>query len=149
MFGNLSEEGIEHVLQYQVYGRIGCHANDKTYIVPICYAYHENKIYARTFEGLKLKMMRANPQVCFQLENLDSMGKWQSVVCWGEFEELTETIVRNRGIDILQNRITAKINDKNLQVSHEWPFSMNDSNIVEGVIFCIHLHEKTGRFEKT
>lgn len=148
MLGNLSEEVIEHVLKYQIFGRIGCHANDRTYIVPICYAYAENCIYGRTFEGMKLKMMRENPQVCFQLENLESMGKWQSVICWGTFEELTDTIKRNKGIEILQNRLSAKIDDKNLRISHQWPFSLYDSDTVEGIIFCIRLSEKTGRFEK-
>ena len=46
----------------------------------------------RTFEGMKVKMMRENPKVCFQIENLESFGEWQSVTCWGEFEELTDTI---------------------------------------------------------
>ena len=146
MFGNLSQKGIEHVLKSQLFGRIGCHANNVTYIVPICYAYDENCIYGRTFEGMKLKMMRENPKVCFQIENLESMGKWQSVICWGEFEELTDTIKRNKGIEILQNRISAVMGDRNLRVSHHWPFSL-DSDNAEGIIFCIHISEKTGKFE--
>ena len=148
MYGNLSEERIEHVLSSQLLGRIGCYANNRMYIVPICYAYHGNCIYGRTFEGLKLKMMRENPQVCFQLEHLESMGHWQSVICWGEFEELTEMIKRNNGIRILQNRVSVKMDDENLRISHYWPFSINETDDIEGIIFCIHISEKTGKFEK-
>ncbi len=148
MFGNLSEEGIEQVLRDQLLGHIGCHANDMTYIVPICYAYHGNCIYGRTFEGMKLRMMRENPKVCFQAEHLESMGKWQSVICWGEFEELTDTNKRNKGIEILQNRVSAIMGDKNLRVSQHWPFSIYDPDNFEGIIFCIHISEKTGKFEK-
>ena len=146
MLGNLSQNGIEHLLKHQVVGRVGCHADDKTYIVPICYAYEENCIYGRTFDGMKVNMMRANPRVCFQIENLESMGKWQSVICWGEFEELTNAVKRNKAIEILQNRISAIMADQNLRISHHWPFSL-DSDNAEGIIFCIHINEKTGRFE--
>ena len=148
MFGNLSEEGIEHVLKYQLLGHIGCHDND-TYIVPICYAYDGNCIYARTYEGFKLTMMRNNPRVCFQVEHLESMGKWQSAICWGEFEELTDTSKRNKGIEVLQKRVSAIMGDKNLQVSLHWPFSLYDSDNVKGIIFCIHISEKTGKFENS
>jgi nitroimidazol reductase NimA-like FMN-containing flavoprotein (pyridoxamine 5'-phosphate oxidase superfamily) len=146
MFGSLNERGIEHVLKHQLVGRIGCHARNKTYVVPICYAYEENCIYGRTFEGMKVNMMRENPKVCFQIENLEGMGKWQSVICWGEFEELTDNIKRNKAIDILQNRISPIIGNKNLGVSRHWPFSQGSENS-EGIIFCIHISEKTGRFE--
>jgi len=146
MIGNLSEEGIEHVLKYQLLGHIGSHDNDKTYIVPICYAYYENCIYARTFEGIKITMMRNNPKVCFQVEHLENMGKWQSVICWGEFEELTDVDKRNKGIEVLQKRVPAIMDDKDLRASRHWPFSF-DSDDIEGIIFCIHINEKTGRFE--
>src|SRR4029078_4045231 len=143
MFGSLNERGIEHVLKHQLVGRIGCHTHNKTYVVPICYAYEKNCIYGRTFEGMKVNMMRENPKVCFQIENLEGMGKWQSVICWGELEELTDNIKRNKAIDILQNRISPIIGNKNLRVSRHWPFSQGSENS-EGIIFCIHISEKTG-----
>ena len=149
MFGDLSEERIEHVLKYQLLGHIGCHENDKTYIVPICYAYDENCIYARTYEGVKITMMRNNPRVCFQVEHLESMGNWQSVICWGQFEELTDANKRNKGIAVLQKRVSAIVDDKNLRASHHWPFSLEDSDGIEGIIFCIHISEKTGKFENS
>jgi len=148
MFGNLSEEGIEHVLKNQLLGHIGCHDNNKTYVVPICYAYDDHCIYGRTYEGFKITMMRNNPKVCFQVEHLESMGQWQSVICWGEFEELTDTHKRNKGIEVLQKRVSAFMVDKNLRVSRHWPFSI-DSDDIEGIIFCIHISEKTGKFEDT
>ena len=149
MFGDLTEQGIEDVLKYQLLGHIGCYDNGKTFIVPICYAYDGNCIYARTYEGLKITMMGKNPNVCFQVEYLESMGKWQSVICWGLFEELNDTIKRNKGLEVLQKRVAASLDDKNLRVSRYWPFSLYDSATVEGIIFCIHIREKTGKFENT
>ena len=149
MFGNLSEEGVEEVLKHQLLGHIGCHANNMTYVVPICYAYDGKYIYGRTFEGMKITMMRENPKVCFQVEHLESMVNWQSVICWGEFEELTDINKRNKGIEVLQNRVSAVMGDKTLQLSPHWPFSISELDSVIGIIFCISLNEKTGRFENS
>jgi hypothetical protein len=39
MIGELQPQQIEEVLNSQVVGRIGCHAEEETNIVPISYAY--------------------------------------------------------------------------------------------------------------
>src|SRR5690348_6972714 len=61
----LSEAQIEEVLRSEVIGRIGCYADGKIYVAPIAYVYDGEAIYAHTGEGLKLRMLRTNPQVCF------------------------------------------------------------------------------------
>jgi nitroimidazol reductase NimA-like FMN-containing flavoprotein (pyridoxamine 5'-phosphate oxidase superfamily) len=86
MFGTLENNEIEELLSQQLVGRIGCHAADTTYIVPISYAYDGEYIYGHSFEGMKLNMMRENPKVCFQVDNMHNMANWQSVVAWGEFD---------------------------------------------------------------
>ena len=52
MFQNLNEEQIESVISENIVCRLGCHADDKTYVVPVSYAYDGKYIYVRTFEGL-------------------------------------------------------------------------------------------------
>lgn len=147
MAENLSSEGIEYVLKHQLLGRLGCHSGNTTYIVPICYAYDGNCIYARTFEGMKINIMRDNPRVCFQVAHLENMVKWQSVICQGYFEELNTADSRSAGIEVLQNRVSGVMADKTLRASPHWPFSPDELNDVKGIIFCIHIYEKTGRFE--
>ena len=61
MIDNLTNEEIEETLQQNFVGRIGCHANGVTYIVPVSYAYNEGYIYVRSFEGMKVDIMRQNP----------------------------------------------------------------------------------------
>jgi nitroimidazol reductase NimA-like FMN-containing flavoprotein (pyridoxamine 5'-phosphate oxidase superfamily) len=141
----LSEEQIEHLLKHQILGHIGCHADDITYIVPICYAYDDNCIYGRTHNGMKLKMMTENPKVCFQVEYIENMLKWESVICWGKFEELTDIGKRDKAIQILKNRISVSVDNAGLHKSPYWPFSLSDLDNVEGVLFCIQLNKKTGR----
>ena len=88
MIGELNREQMERVLHSEVIGRIGCHAEGKTYVVPITYVFDGDSIYGHSAEGLKLQMMRKNPKVCFEVDHLENLANWQSVIAWGEFEEL-------------------------------------------------------------
>ncbi|MBZ4191618.1 pyridoxamine 5'-phosphate oxidase family protein [Niabella beijingensis] len=144
MFQELSRNQIESVLQHRVFGHIGCHANGLTYVVPICYAYAQGCVFGRTAEGLKLKIMRENPDVCFQVENIETMVKWESVVCWGKFKELNSAEDRQNAIRVLQARIAAKVGSDDLLKSSYWPFAISDSD-KDGILFCIELKQMTGR----
>lgn len=88
MISELSPQQIERVLHEQVIGRIGCHARGRTYIVPVTYAYDEGAILSHTGEGLKVQMMRENPEVCFEVEDLRHLPSWSSVIIQGRYEEL-------------------------------------------------------------
>jgi nitroimidazol reductase NimA-like FMN-containing flavoprotein (pyridoxamine 5'-phosphate oxidase superfamily) len=88
MIGELTPGQIDHMLHLEVVGRIGCHASGRTYVVPITYVYDGKAIYAYSFEGLKLRMMRENPDVCFEVDRFNTLARWESVVIQGRFEEL-------------------------------------------------------------
>jgi hypothetical protein len=147
MFGKLNNGQIEKVITDNYIGRLGCHADGKTYVVPISYAYDGQFIYARTFEGLKLSMMRKNPKVCFQIDEMENMANWKSVVAWGTFEELLNENERNQGLQILVSRMLPEIASETVKLSPQWPFPTDDFSKIKGIIFRIKLTEKTGRFE--
>lgn len=82
MLGELNKREIIDLLERQFIGRLGCHLNGETYVVPVNYVYQNNAIYAHSGEGKKIEMLRANPEVCFQLDEIDNMFKWKSVILW-------------------------------------------------------------------
>ena len=88
MLGELDTEAIERLLETEFTGRIGCHAQGRTYAVPITYAYESGSVYGHSMEGLKLRMMRENPRVCFEVDRVRGPADWESVIAWGDFEEL-------------------------------------------------------------
>jgi nitroimidazol reductase NimA-like FMN-containing flavoprotein (pyridoxamine 5'-phosphate oxidase superfamily) len=147
MFGELSKEKIEEVLHGQVVGRIGCHADGTTYIVPISYAYDGKYIYGHTQEGMKVTMMRKNRVVCFEVDNLQNMANWQSVIGWGEYEELKDGPDRQAALQKLHERILPMVASATTRISPEWPFAPNDMNSIKGVVFRIGMTRITGRFE--
>ena len=147
MLGKLNNTEIEEVLHNQILGRIGCSANDVTYIVPTSYAYEDNYIYAHSKNGKKLDIMRENPKVCFEVEAFSHMADWKTVIVWGRFEEITDALERKNALQILHRRHLPLIPSETVKLSQYWPFTPGDINSIGGTVYRIAIEEKTGRFE--
>ena len=147
MIGKLNAAQIEEVLHKQLIGRIGCNADGITYIVPISYAYDGESVYMHTYEGQKMEMMRKNPDVCFQVDTMNDMANWRSVIAWGAFEELKEEEERTKGLNVLLNRSLPLVSSETTHLGSLWPFQSNNVSDIDGIVFRIHLKDKTGRFE--
>lgn len=149
MQGKLNKTQIDELLHKQIVGRIGCHANGRTYIVPISYACDEDYVYAHTYAGLKIEIMRTNPNVCFEVEQMDNMANWKTVIAQGIYEELTEPAVRQIAIDKLMKRNFPFPSSSTVKFSKHWPFSPENEAEVGGIFFRIQLTDKQGRYEKS
>ena len=149
MLGDLNSKQIEHVLHREIIGRIGCHAENTTYVVPVTYAYDGVYIYGHTKEGLKISMMRKNPLVCFEVDIMENMSNWRSVIAWGAFEELLTPEARKAGMKILMDAVMPLMTGATT-ISH----AMSDAHpktieAMKGVVYRIKLTNKTGRYEKS
>lgn len=147
MLGYLQAQEIDELLGSQLIGRIGCHADNRTYIVPISYAFDGTYIYCRSDDGMKVGMMRKNPQVCFEVDHFQDMANWRSVVAWGVYEELTDEKDRKAALQQLIDRVLPLVSSQMVHLSPQWPFPPNDPNDIKGIVFRIRLQEKTGRYE--
>ncbi len=149
MLGKLTDAQIEHVLHTQFVGRLGCCADGKMYIVPVTFVYHAGYIYVHSKEGLKVQMMRKNPQVCFQVDAMENMTNWRSVIIWGEYQELKGEKDQKAGIKIMVDRLTPFMISETVQPSSH----PHAPEIVEkgfkAIAYRIKVIESTGRFEKT
>ena len=148
MLGELKGNEIEDVIRHQLIGRLGCYADGKIYVIPISYAYDGEYFYAFSREGMKVNMMRKNPDVCLQIDNMSYMDNWQSVIVWGRFEELKKGDERTSAIRKLMNRVLPAVTSEMLRISPDWPFPLDDPENIPGVVYRIRVSEMTGRFEK-
>jgi hypothetical protein len=91
----LSRGEIDEFLRKQRIARLGCHADGVTYVVPLIYAYEDGAVVAVTTEGRKTAMLRANPQVCVEVDEYDADGRgsWRSVIGYGTYEELADEAI--------------------------------------------------------
>jgi uncharacterized protein len=149
MFANLSIEEMEELLHSEIIGHLGCHADNLTYVVPISYAYDGQYIYCHCYEGKKMEMLRKNPKVCFQVDEMrKDMANWKSVIAWGDFEELKDIKEKDKAFQVLLERSLPVNSSATTHLGSQWPFSADDIKNVKGIFFRIHVQEKTGRLEK-
>lgn len=148
MLGILLKSEIENVLMGQIYAHLGCHHNNKTYVVPISYAYDGTDIYCHSFEGMKTEMMRANPNVCLQVDDMNNMSDWKSVICWGEAREIVDEAERHKAVGILAGRKLPILSSETTHLFSDWPFGGKGESL-PGALFVITISEKTGRYERT
>lgn len=136
MVGLLSQDEIEALLRRRRIGRIGCCVDDRPYVVPVTYAYDGSAVYVLSGPGRKIDAMRADPRVCFEVEEIDESGgtvDWRSVIADGVYEELTDDGERRAALTLL-----GKICPKSPTCMPVIPAAM--------IVFRIDLTEKTGRF---
>lgn len=147
MLGELTHDEIDDVLNRGTVGRIGCHAAGRTYVVPVTYVYDGEDIYGHTADGMKVRMMRENPHICFEVDEAEDLANWKSVIAWGNYEEL-EGEEAIQAMQLLVTRLARKMP----VVAGAAPLPMTGHGTVltgkPAIIYRINLKEKTGRFEQ-
>ena len=148
--GQLDAAQIDQVLHSELVGRIGCCAEEHVYVVPVFYAYDGTYVYGHANEGMKIRMLRANPEVCFEVDHVESLINWQSVIAWGRFEELegdqadlAEQVLVQRvkpflaaaiGEPLRQSRASGSVSDATAEQ--------------RAIVYRIALTKRTGRSEQ-
>jgi uncharacterized protein len=139
MIGNLNFHEIDHLLRTQQIGRLGLTGEGKVYVFPVAYGYDGTAIYLVSREGLKVRLMRAQPEVCLEVDGITTPAQWRSVLAHGTFEELTEEFDRDRALAVIG-------------AQGEQPLLPSMAPYLDGpeaiVVFRINLTEVTGRFEQ-
>ena len=54
--------------------------------------------------GMKIEIMRKNPNVCFEVDEMKSFTNWKSVIAWGEYQELSDQRDRFTAISLFADR---------------------------------------------
>ncbi len=139
MIGDMNDNQIVNVLQSQVIGHLACYADKKLYLVPITYAYKDGYIYCQSKDGMKVQLMKKNPAVCFEVDEIDTMRSWRSVILWGKYEELSSEEEQAHAKKILMDRIEPIATGETVvpRILEDYPKP-----------FRIKITEQTGRFEK-
>lgn len=148
MLGQLNNDQINNILSSQVLGRMACTDGKQPYIIPLTYAYDGEYVYGQINDGMKLKILRKNPNVCFEVEIVANMANWQSVIAYGKFEELKNKEAQ-KARDILYNRVFPMMTSSTVHpYGHEVTGQVDDSTRIKKVMYRIKIKKVTGRFEK-
>ncbi|HEX5153393.1 MAG TPA: pyridoxamine 5'-phosphate oxidase family protein [Parafilimonas sp.] len=144
MLGELTNDEIEEVLKHNVLGRIGCYNDNKIYVVPVNYVYDGRHILAHSKEGLKIFMMRKNPDICFEVDEMQNFTNWRSVILWGVYEELSDERSRYYAMKaFVEKMMHIKVSATAQPSHHSHAYARS-----KAVIYRIVITEKSGRFER-
>ena len=89
MYINLDDQETKFILENNYIGHLGYIYLNKPYVVPITYYFdkEENSIICYSGEGHKINAMRKHNAVSLLVEEIESIGNWESVLVHGVFEE--------------------------------------------------------------
>ncbi len=71
-------------------GRLACANDNQPYIVPMYFVYEDPYLYGFTTPGLKVEYLRSNPHVCVELDEVEDVDRWTSILVFGVYEELAD-----------------------------------------------------------
>jgi hypothetical protein len=148
MLGSLNKWQIEGVLHKNLVGRIGFYGNKKIFIVPVTYVFDGKAIYVQSREGLKIELMRKDPEVCFEVDDIDNMANWRSVIVWGKYEELKTKKEQEYAQKTLSERLEPIVTSETAQ-PHEMRAPHVNVKEKKAILYRITIDQYTGRYEKT
>jgi nitroimidazol reductase NimA-like FMN-containing flavoprotein (pyridoxamine 5'-phosphate oxidase superfamily) len=129
----LDSDGIERLLSTSLVGRIAYASPEvdggRPSIVPLAYGYDGEAIYAVGPVGRKIRIMRQQPLVSFEVDTAEAEDRWQSVVAEGVYEELSDAAMRAHGLSVIFGEDPIPV----FPETH--------------VVYRIRLTHKSGRFE--
>jgi len=146
MYKILDKEKIEEVIANNFIGRIACCDNNIPYIVPITYCYDKetNSVIGYSGEGAKINILRKNPNVCFEVDEVKSIADWKSVIAHGAYKELAPVDIRN-AVHLFVTRLRELISeDHHIFIKDLSSAVGGDKSIV---VYRIYLSGKTGRYQ--
>lgn len=101
------EECLEFLRQVR-FGRVACVRDDRPYVVPMYFISDDLHLYGFSTLGQKIKWMRANPNVCVEMDEVIDHLHWRTLIINGTYEELSDrpdkTSVREYALELLQRR---------------------------------------------
>jgi uncharacterized protein len=149
MIGKLNEEEMDQLLHQNILGRLGCRDGEQTYVVPVNYVYDGRSVIGHSLPGKKITLMRQNPQVCFEVDEMITLTRWKSVIIQGSYQELTEERDRYYAMkEFVERTMHLKISETALppEISEMRVHPRSPGNI-RPIVYRILIGEKTGRFE--
>jgi nitroimidazol reductase NimA-like FMN-containing flavoprotein (pyridoxamine 5'-phosphate oxidase superfamily) len=148
MHTELSKTEITGILQSQNICRLACTDGKHPYVIPITYFFDGKQIYCQSEEGKKIKIMRKNPNVCLQIDIVNSMKSYRSILIYGKFEELKDEEAIKASSLLEENIFVILTRSRIHQFEHQEKSEIEDKNRFKIISFRINITEMSGRSEQ-
>jgi nitroimidazol reductase NimA-like FMN-containing flavoprotein (pyridoxamine 5'-phosphate oxidase superfamily) len=113
------QPGITAVIKTATVCRLGMVHENKPYIVPLCFGFHDNALYFHgALGGRKIDLIQANPNVCFEFDTVAKVNeaeaacdwgvKFQSVIGFGKASFVEDSDEKRKALDIIMAQYSDK-----------------------------------------
>lgn len=137
-FRELDRAECEALLARNCVGRVAYSYRDRVDVEPIHYVYHDGWLYGRTTIGTKIDRIERNRWVAFEVDEVDGLFDWRSVVVHGGFYLLSP-----EGPDWEREAWATALAQIRTLVPQA--FSPDDPTPFRTLVFRIAVQEITGR----
>lgn len=123
-------------------GRVAFSFHDRVDIEPVNYVYSEGWLHGRTSPGTKLSTLKHSPWVAFEIDEVEGLLDWRSVVVHGTVYipdpegSATERAAYETSLNLLRQLIPHALEQK-------------DPTPFRDVVIRLHLDEVRGRASST
>lgn len=149
MLGKMTDDEVLQFIRAHRVARLGCHDGDKIYVVPVSYLFFDKYFLCYSLDGLKIGMMRKNPQVCMEIDDVTNISNWKSVIATGHYEEITdEPGIKQAGKHLSESVLQLTAAETSLPPDATHPKQRTEPLYKDIIYYRIHIEELTGRFEK-
>ena len=100
----MRSDEIHELLHKVGYGHLGYIHEGKPQVMPMHYYLHDTDIYLLTTEKMKIHQLDANPEICLQVEEINSPLYWRSVLVTGRAECVKIEPDIDRAIEFIKER---------------------------------------------
>lgn len=104
MMTQMKEDEARSLLRHGRVARLGCIVDGDPYVVPVNYFFEDDCAYIHSLPGQKITALRAYPRACLQVDEIEDVCHWRSVLAIGNFEEITNPDERARVLNKLFRR---------------------------------------------
>ena len=138
----LDRDGMDAILARNHVGRIAYSFHDDVNIEPIHYVYADGVLHARTSPGHKLRTLEHHRWVAFEVDEVDGLSDWRSVVVHGAIYP-AESGLTPSGQNAYE-RTVARLHELVPAI-----FADDDPAPHRRALFRIHVDRMTGRAAST
>ena len=89
------------VLEQLNYAHLAVAKDNIPYVVPVHYAFDGEDLFIYTTEGKKAEIIRINPEICLQAEEVVDNENWRSVIVSGTAEQIIDEESRQKALDLI------------------------------------------------
>lgn len=110
----MTDDETKKLLSQAPVGRLGTSNNNQPYVVPICFIYHQDKIYFHcAHKGKKIEYIKANSNVCLQVDEHCMVPAstpckftvhYQSALAYGKVRFLTSPKEKLKALKLLMKK---------------------------------------------